>query len=196
MNDKQREEALKDIDRVLNIDYGVSGTAWVAESFTTSKACILRWAPQGSTYEKEINAMPDNDVELSVKRGLSGNRPVIAIGILKSLRRDIGAKVHDISFEKMVRLSLFDDLLTQAYDLLNQQYFMPAMVMAGGILEEHIKKLATNNGISFNKTTKVSSLNDELLKINVYSKPEWRQIQTWFDFRNQAAHNDPNFKKT
>ena len=38
-----------------------------------------------------------------------------------------------------------------------------------------------------------ADLNDALKSAGVYSQPEWRQVQAWFDIRNEAAHGKTEF---
>jgi hypothetical protein len=91
---------------------------------------------------------------------------------------------------------LFSDFLEMAaYLLKEEQLKQPAAVLAGGVLEEHIRKLSELNGISCSssealgaKAKKLDALNSELAKANVYGKNDQKQITAWCGIRNSAAH--------
>jgi len=75
--------------------------------------------------------------------------------------------------------------------LLEENYKDPAAVIAGGVLEEHIRKLCQNNNIKIlegNRPKKTDRLNVELAGANIYTKIDQKSITAWLDLRNKAAH--------
>ena len=73
---------------------------------------------------------------------------------------------------------------------------LPAAVLAGGVLEEHMRKLCTRHGIdvvvkdggSDERPKKASRMNDDLRKANVYGSNDQKQVTAWCGIRNSAAH--------
>ncbi|MCE7890795.1 MAG: hypothetical protein DYH12_14055 [Sorangiineae bacterium PRO1] len=120
--------------------------------------------------------------------------------ILTALRRDY-EQGQVRTFEELVHAALFDDFEAQAEYLLDEGYLLPATVIAGATLEEHLRQLATKNSIAITMTDakgkvrprKAAELNDDLYKAKGYSQPEWRQLQAWLVLRNEAAHGKPEF---
>ena len=68
----------------------------------------------------------------------------------------------------------------------------PAAVIAGSVLEEHLRKLAEANGIPAAKPSgeplKASVINAELMKGSVYNKLFEKSVTAWLGLRNSAAH--------
>jgi hypothetical protein len=105
------------------------------------------------------------------------------------------------TFTELVHASLFDDLLGAAEHFAESGYLMPAAVMAGGTLEEHLRQLAAKNGLPTTvvkngrtRPKEASTLNDELCAhAKAYLQTEQSQNQAWIHLRNMAAHNEPEF---
>ncbi len=75
--------------------------------------------------------------------------------------------------------------------LLTEGYKDPAAVLAGGVLEEQLRKLCQANHISITKGTihkKADGLNTDLAGANVYSKLDQKNVTAWLGLRNNAAH--------
>lgn len=109
------------------------------------------------------------------------------------------------SLTELVHAELFDDYLEMASHLLDRGYKDPAAVLAGSTCEAHIRKLCEKNGIATLKASangnseakRASALNQELKSHGVYSQSQWRQVQSWLDIRNDAAHgNYEGYTKT
>ena len=83
--------------------------------------------------------------------------------------------------------------------LLDQGHKDAAVVMCGGELEKHLRKLCVSNGIDVflppsstgePQPKRVERLNAELASINVYGKLDQKHITFWLDLRNKAAHGE------
>lgn len=92
------------------------------------------------------------------------------------------------SYEQQLRANVHDDFMSQANDLLDQGYHVAAMVMYGGVLEDHIRTLCSAHAISWSGDPGIANYNTALFKANLVDKATWRQIQVVGDLRNQAAH--------
>lgn len=187
-----KADALRDIDQVLSEkpDYGGDGA--VAQVKTRLYACVCRHAPPGTAYRKQA------DVAFDL---LPGGRPhpdAILRGVLEALRADVAADRVG-TFEELVHADLFTDLLAQAEHLAAEGFTRAACVLAGGTLEEQLRRLATKNGIPLKgggEPPKASALNNSLYTspVNAYSKAEHAQVDAWLKVRNEAAHGQPDFE--
>ena len=76
--------------------------------------------------------------------------------------------------------------------LLKDGYKDAAAVITGGVLEDSLRKLANANSISILKSNgkqkTIDPLNQDLYSNGVYDKLINKQITTWADVRNNAAH--------
>src|SRR5262245_17733188 len=100
------------------------------------------------------------------------------------------------SMDELVHADLFGDFLEMARYLLDSGYKDPAAMLAGAVLEEHLRKLCLKNGIPITtvdargdaKQKVINSLNTDLYRKPVYPKPEMQQVTAWAGIRNSADH--------
>lgn len=117
------------------------------------------------------------------------------VGVLSALYDELNLGYLTDS-EGLMYADLFGDFLSQAEYLVSTKFKDAAAVMAGGVLESHLRKLATDNAIELHKKgregeqipKKASELNHELKKKNIYGQFDCKQIDAWLDLRNDAAH--------
>lgn len=102
-----------------------------------------------------------------------------AEGRLDSVLTDIGQTLH---------AEILDNELGAARSLLKASHIRSAGVIAGVVLEGHLKKLIADHAVTFRKTATLSNLNDALKGAGVYDPPQWRQIQYLADIRNLCGH--------
>jgi hypothetical protein len=151
-------------------------------AFVTSAAALAaNVAGRDSEYYGQIAKPERNDY-------LNGNSRIInsALGALVALRDH----VRDgwlASLEARIRAAVHDDLLVQAEELLTANYHIAAIVLAGGVLENHLRQLAVARNLLPAGNGSLSRYN-EALRERVYDQPTWRRIQQIGDLRNQAAH--------
>ncbi|MEQ1905150.1 MAG: hypothetical protein ABL888_13255 [Pirellulaceae bacterium] len=100
---------------------------------------------------------------------------------------------HIETLESQIRAHVHDDFLQQSKDLLTSNYHVAAMVLVGGVLEDHLEKLCTKNALAWSGTGSISKYNDACRKGNIYDQAKWRRIQSIGDLRNQAAHGQGEF---
>lgn len=159
-------------------------------SFVTSaRAEIVRIAGENSQYfhEAQFKTVPK-----SLKLLDHSNPSISTItGVLQSLKDAVD---HDllVSLEAKLSAAIHDDLLVQAETLLKSKpsYFQAAMVLIGGVVENHLRKLlAARPTLPLKGKPGINSYNDTL-KDNAYDTAIWRRIQGIGDLRNEAAHND------
>lgn len=119
-------------------------------------------------------------------------------GILKALRFDY-ENGYMQTIQELTHAEMFTDFLEMADYFYQQGYKDPAAVMAGSVLEEHLRKLCIKNGIDVEEVKSNSNvpktagrLNDDLAGQNVYSKLDQKSATAWIDLRNKAAHGKYN----
>jgi hypothetical protein len=146
-------------------------------------AAIERLAPPGSRYVTE-----------AANERVAGLVPAYAVvalaGILGALRADYKAG-YLRSIEGLIHADLFADFLEMSEELLRNKYKDAAAVIAGSVLEEHLRKLAGQHGIAVERNgrpLKAATVNDHLAAGSVYNKLAQKSVTAWLDLRNNAAH--------
>lgn len=142
---------------------------------------------------------PPNSEYLSFLRNQYGNyydEMLDLAGVVRALRSDYAADALQ-TIRELCNAELARDYLRMAEFLLGDEKLKhPAAVLAGGVLEEHLRNLYGKRG---NDTTvkdskgnerpkKASTLNVELCKAGVYGANDQKQVTAWCGIRNSAAH--------
>jgi hypothetical protein len=109
------------------------------------------------------------------------------LDILRSAEGRLDSLLADIT--GVIEANLLDDELSAAQALLKAKHLRSAGVVAGVVLERHLKRLITNHQVTFRKVPQIASLNDALKAAKIYDVPQWRRIQALGDFRNLCAHH-------
>jgi hypothetical protein len=160
------------------------GGAEVTRVITLIAAAIDRLAPPGSRYRQQAQ-------EILAKAGaLNPYTANLILGVALALRADYDAGRMQ-AIHELIHADLFADFLEMADHLLEEGYKDPAAVLAGGVLEEHLRKLSDKNNIATAggaRPKKAEALNMELVSKNVYSKLDQKSVTAWLDLRNKAAH--------
>lgn len=163
------------------------GALLVSSMSTRLASTIERYAPSGSRHIEGLRAI----VEGWGPHIASGLAPLA--GVLTALRDDIAAG-RLATITELIHGDVFSDFLDMADHLLEEGYKDPAAVLAGGVLEEHLRKLCAKHGIASvgqnGKPKKSDTMNAELANANAYSKLDLKNVLAWLDLRNRAAHGD------
>jgi hypothetical protein len=109
------------------------------------------------------------------------------IEILESAEARLDSSLADIS--GVIEADLIDDELEAARELLTARHLRSAGVVAGVVLERHLKRVASNHEIALRKKPVLSNLNEALKTAKVYDLPQWRQVQRLTDLRNLCGHD-------
>jgi hypothetical protein len=104
-----------------------------------------------------------------------------AEGRLDSVLSDISRTLH---------AEILDNELDAARNLLAASHLRSAGVVAGVVLEGHLKKLIQDHAVTFRKKAMLSNMNDALKEAGVYDAAQWRQIQYLTDIRNLCGHKN------
>jgi len=154
---------------------------WTIRAFVTSaSAAIDRLTGRDSQFYRQIVINPTKPLAATCEVVMS------IVGSLHALREAV-EKDHLLTLQQLAQAAVLDDFLGQAVVLLEAGYHVPAMVLVGGVLEEHLSKLCANRSIKSVGKPSLSTYND-VLKGIVYDNPVWRRLQVIGDLRNVAAH--------
>ena len=142
---------------------------------------VVRLAGRDSEYFRQLPP------PLSDGRSLTGMEtiPHTSLGVLIALR-DAVAGGHLEQLATRVRSALHDDFVQQAVDLLAGDYYVAAMVIIGGVLENRLRDLCRGRNVQPVGTT-LNAYNQALRDVE-YTQATWRRIQVLGDLRNHAAH--------
>ena len=106
-------------------------TAEAVELIVRMEAAIERLAPRSSRYVQEAETFRRNDQR---------PRMVRLAGVLKALKEDVNEGWLQ-TVEELVHADTFSDLLEQARELNSKGYKDAAAVIAGTVLESHLRLL-------------------------------------------------------
>jgi hypothetical protein len=152
------------------------------ELIVRMEAAIERLAPRSSRYVKEAETF---------RRYHGRERSVRLAGILQALKEDVNAGWLK-TVEELVHADTFSDLLEQARELNSKGYKDAAAVIAGTVLESHLRLLCDKNSIPTmlpaGRHKTADSMNSELAKSGVYNQLQQKQVTAWLGIRNAAAH--------
>lgn len=112
-------------------------------------------------------------------------------GILRGIKSDLeSGMLADV--RQLLRAEIFSDFLEMAAHLLEEGYKDPAAVVLGAVLEDSLRKLAESRGLATNspagKALTIDPLNVALAKDGAYNALVQKQITSWANLRNDAAH--------
>lgn len=191
-----REQAIKELSALAaevedaelrsphhDLSGGISRRALTALA-TRLAAAIDRYARPGSAYKRDAGLATQSN---------PGQRVIVLGGVADALREDI-ASGYLTTFAELIRADVFADFLEMADELSTKGFKDPAAVVAGSVLEEHLRKLAQRNDIAFEddegKPLKAERINAELARAEVYNKLAQKDVTAWLALRNKAAHGD------
>jgi len=154
------------------------------EILTLLAATIARVSPSGSVYRQQADA--------AYTAYGRDNSHIITIltGVLRALKADyVAGRLQSVT--ELIHADLFSDFLEMAQHLQSEGYKDAAAVIAGSVLEGHLRKLCEKHGISVEnngKPKKADALNSELASAGIYSKLSQKNVTAWLGLRNHAAH--------
>ena len=134
-----------------------------------------------------------NEFNSQVERPTSSDSE-IGRGILSAAREELAGGWLSTT-KGLISAEIFSDFLEMAQHLLDEGYKDPAAVVAGSVLEEHLRQLCQKHDIPTETTKqgrpqpkKADALNADLTKKQVYNKLDQKNVTAWLDLRNEAAH--------
>lgn len=166
------------IDASSRVDYGL----W-SEWRTQSLSFLQRMLGDTDTYAVQFAEHCLGTTLADTSGGL---------GILRAVKQD-SEEGHLARLPELVRADVFSGFLEMAEHLLATGYKDPAAVLAGGVLEEHLRLLCKKNGVEIMvgpRPKTADAMNAELTKSGVYTVNRLKIITAWLGTRNSAAHGD------
>jgi hypothetical protein len=109
------------------------------------------------------------------------------VQILKSGLDRLDSILADI--HGVLDAQIIDGEIDVARELSKAHHYRSAGVIAGVVLERHLRKLISDHKVPFRKKPMLGNLNEALKEAGIYGVPEWRRIQHLTDLRNLCAHD-------
>ena len=184
------DQLIQNADGVLQTSEGRSAGSYVSEElFHAFRSASLSFLSM--TFGKDHTHYDEFNSQVTVSKLYYAK---IGRGILSAAREELEGGWLTTT-KGLISAEIFSDFLEMAQHLLGEEYKDPAAVMAGSVLEEHLRQLCQKHGISTETTKqgrpqpkKADALNSDLAKKEVYSKLDQKNVTAWLDLRNKAAH--------
>ena len=113
------------------------------------------------------------------------------LGVIEAIKYEIENGLLD-DINNLIQADIFADFLEMGEYLLKEGYKDASAVIIGSVLEDTLRKLAEKNEIpTINEKGKkltIEPINVELAKKDIYNQLIRKQITSWADLRNNAAH--------
>jgi hypothetical protein len=113
------------------------------------------------------------------------------VGILRGVQHDVRSGLIR-NLRGLLQAEVFADFLEMAEHLLTQGYKDAAAVLLGAVLEDVLRKVAAAHEVpvvsSSGKPLTIDPINAGLAKEGVYNALVQKQITSWANLRNDAAH--------
>jgi hypothetical protein len=108
--------------------------------------------------------------------------------IIESIQKKFESLLFDI--RTILQADLFDNEIDAADELKKKGFLRAAGVLAGVVLESHLKEVCIKHMISIKKSKPtITDFNDALKTAKIIDIPTWRNIQFLADIRNLCGHN-------
>jgi hypothetical protein len=198
---------LEEIDDVLRRCGASADSPFLPVATPYSQAAALERGESRATVRANVSAMASsciaaiernapNAAYVRMARELSaGGAPTTStlerlLGILVSVRQDIQAG-YTRALEERVREAVFDDFLDMA-EHIRLIHPAPAVVLAGCVLEEHVRKMADAREIELltarGRPRSFEDLTEALVREDAFRQPQRKILAAWYGQRTEAAH--------
>lgn len=160
--------------------------AWVSRAGHVVRSV----AGENSIHERMYGRALENKTFTHIYRNNYGHLCEIQ-GVLRAVQHDLdGGLLVDI--RKLLQADIFADFLQMAEHLLNEGHKDACAVLISGVLEDSLRKLSEHHGLPLvspqGRPFTIDPLNAALAKAGVYPPLNQKQITTWANLRNDAAH--------
>jgi hypothetical protein len=113
------------------------------------------------------------------------------VGLFKGIKHDLEAGML-LNMKSLLQAEMFADFLDMAEHLVGEGYKDASAVILGAVLEDSLRKIADACGISTigskGKPLTIDPLNVAVCKSGVYGPLVQKQVTSWANLRNDAAH--------
>jgi hypothetical protein len=112
----------------------------------------------------------------------------IQVGIVGSIKAILDDRLDQLN--TTLQMSLFEDEIDSAKQLLKNKYLRAAGAICGVLLEKHLKVIADAHKISLKKKEpSINDYNQELYNQSVLTSEQFKHIAYLADIRNKCDHN-------
>ncbi len=178
LNEYRQMEAASIYDDLSDLKSGVE------QLVVRCQAAVDRLTVRTGSHRAEADA---------TKAHAAIQRLPLLIGVLAAMRADIEAGWL-VSVEEVLHAETFADFIEMARELHSKGYKDAAAVIAGSVLEAHLRLLCAKVGASPSSPggtpKKAEAMNSELAGANVYNKLQQKQVTAHLGLRNSAAHGE------
>lgn len=199
---RKTPDLIKEIDKLIDlgrqlIEYGKGNPGKTAPekvrefTFWTTRTGELLSSiyPKDNQYHKTYNEF--RQIRMDNLHSNSYHFLFEIIGVLEAVKYDLENGLLD-DIKKLLQADIFANFLEMGEYLLNEGYKDAAAVIIGSVLEDTLRKLAVFNEIPTTnekgKLLTMEPLNVELAQKEIYNQLVKKQITSWADLRNNAAH--------
>jgi hypothetical protein len=109
------------------------------------------------------------------------------IGVLQSLIEDIDEGFM-IELSTRIASEIYNDIMNQADDLLDQKLMPCAAILSRVGLENGLRRLAQRHNVAIGSKDLAGTINQKLYKANVYLQSELHLVEGWLAVGNAFAH--------
>lgn len=153
---------------------------------TSARAVVYRIAGPNSIYHRHCE-------EIMTSSAWIQHKALQLVGVVESLRADVEAG-YMRSYAELLHGELFGDFLEMARHLLEEGYKDPSAVVAGAVLEGHLRQLCIKSSVDpttdGTRPKKADAMNADLAKETAYNLLDQKSVTAWLDLRNKAAHGN------
>jgi hypothetical protein len=168
-------------------DHIVAPRSIYGEIVTRLEETIRRWAPDPDYGNRALKT-------IRTEYGYHSDRIRTLAGIVRNLHHDWETG-RLRTFRERVQADVFSDFLGMAEYLMEDGLAAPAAGLAGGVLEQHVRKLCAKHGVAVDARAPIDPMNVALTRADVYGRNEQHQVRQWGSVRNEAAHgNHGNYR--
>jgi RiboL-PSP-HEPN len=201
--DKRTKDLISEIDKFLEtgevlIAYGKSNPGETKDEIVKE---LTGWATRLGELLNRIYPHRNSEYQKQYARFREHKQFVIhsgyykhvteMCGVLTAVKYELENGLLD-NLKSLIQADIFANFLEMGEHLLKEGYKDAAAVIIGSVLEDTLRKLCEANNIKTindkGKKLTIDPLNVELEKIGVYNPLVKKQITSWADLRNNAAH--------
>lgn len=202
--DKTTASLLQEIDKLLGqgndlVNYGKNNGGKTSDEkvkeltrWSTLSGQIINkiYPDQNNHYQKQYSIYRQ---KMPMDRLHSNSYQSILelLGVLEAIKYELENGLIN-KIRSIIQADIFSDFLSMGEHLLKEGYKDAAAVIIGSVLEDALRKMAIENGIEIHsdkgKLLTMEPLNVSLEKAEIYNQLVKKQITSWSDLRNNAAH--------
>jgi hypothetical protein len=108
-------------------------------------------------------------------------------GILRAVREDVlGGYLTNV--KTLISAEVFNDFLDMVKHLLDNGYKDAAATLCGAVLEDGLRRIASNKTVTIRSKEDLNSLNQKCADKGIFNRLLQKRINVWNEIRNNAAH--------